>query len=211
MPPGKRRKNYGPEDIALAVQAVKSDGVSIRTASEMFGVPKSTILDRVNNGHGDQIGRPTELTAEEENLIIEHVQLMATWGFPFTGQDLSYFVKAYLDKKGTKTRFSNNLPTHRWVAKFLGRHPQFCMRTANPIKRARAAVSREDVQAFFSHYIKAVEGVPPENLLNYDESAFSDDPGTKKCVYKKGTKHCEKVKGLLLMYQGTVPYLYILV
>jgi hypothetical protein len=124
----------------------------------MYGVPKSTILDRVNNGHGDRIGRLTELSAEEENLIIEHLQLMATWGFPFSGQDLTYFVKVYLDKKGAIraiTRLKNNLPTHRWIAKFLGLHPQYSMRTANPIKRARATVSRDDVQAFFSHYIKA--------------------------------------------------------
>jgi hypothetical protein len=49
----------------------------------MFGVPKSTILDRVNNSHSDQIGQLTELSAEEKNLIIEHMQLMATWDFPF--------------------------------------------------------------------------------------------------------------------------------
>jgi hypothetical protein len=68
------------------------------------------------------------------------------------------------------------------------------MRRANPIKRARAAVSREDVQDLFCHFTEAADGVPPENMLNYDETNFSDDPGTKKCLFKKGTKHCEKVK-----------------
>ena len=200
MPPGKRRKNYNPEDVDLACKAIKEEGLSIRVASDRFSVPKSTLLDRVNGGHGDQIGRPTVLTEDEEALLLEHIQLLAVWGFPFSGQDLCHFVKAYLDKKGASTRFKDNLPTHRWVAKFLGRHPEFSLRKANPIKRARAAVSREDVQEFFNHFAKSVEGIPPENLFNFDETNFSDDPGSKKCLFKKGTKYCEKVKSLVYLY-----------
>ena len=118
---------------------------------------------------------------------------MADWGFPLSGQDLCYFVKAYLDKKGEPTRFKNNLPTYKWVHSFLRRHPEFSLRKTNPIKRARASVSREDVQDFFVNYLEAVEGVPPENIYNCDETNFKDDPGMKKCLARKGTKYVEKV------------------
>jgi hypothetical protein len=69
-----------------------------------------------------------------------------------------------------------------------GHHPKFSLRKVNPIKRARAAVSREDVQEFFSHFAKSVEVIPPENIFNFDETNFSDDPDSKKCLFKKGTK-----------------------
>jgi hypothetical protein len=119
---------------------------------------------------------------------------MADWGFPLSGQDLCYVVKSYLDKKGVKvTRFRDNLPKYKWVQSFLGRHKEFSLRKTNPIKRSRAAVSREDIREFFTNYLIASEGVPPENLMNCDETNFKDDPGLKKCITKKGTKYVEKL------------------
>ncbi len=55
------------------------------------------------------------------------------------------------------------------------------------------AMSREEIRAFFANYNKAVEEVPPENLYNCDETNFKDDPGSSKCMVKKGTKYVEKV------------------
>ena len=118
---------------------------------------------------------------------------MAEWGFPFSQEDLRHFVKAFLDKKGSSTRFVDNLPTRRFVVRFLNRHPQFRLRRTNAIKRSRAMLSREDVKKFFDNFITAVDGVPPGNLFNFDETNFRDDPGCKSCIFKKGTKYCEKV------------------
>jgi hypothetical protein len=92
---------------------------------------------------------------------------------------------------------------HRWVAKFLGRHPEFSLWKASPIKRAKAAVSKEDVQEFLGPFAKSVEGIPPENIVNFDETNFSDDPGSKKCLFKKRTKYCKKVENLVYLY---LPY-----
>jgi len=41
--------------------------------------------------------------------------------------------------------------------------------------------------------LKSIEGVPPENLLNFDETNLSDDPGRKKVLMKKGTKYPERI------------------
>ena len=68
--------------------------------SEAFGPPHTTIRDRVKGLHGTHMGQPTVLSEEEEKWLAEMVQLLADWGFPFTGDDLRYFVKSYLDKKG---------------------------------------------------------------------------------------------------------------
>lgn len=122
------------------------------------------------------------------------IKLLAEWGFPFTGVDLCHFVKLYLDKKGVSvSRFKDNLPTHRWVARFLDRHKDLTIRKTNAIKRSRAALSREDVDAFFDNFMASVEGVPPQNIWNYDETCFRDDPKLAKVICKKGMKYVETV------------------
>ena len=109
-------------------------------------------------------------------------------------EDLRFFVKSYLDRKGVKSRLSDgNLPSYKWVATFLQRHPEFTLRKTTAIKTGRARVSRTEIRKFFDHYLKEVEGVPPENISNYDETSFADDPKIKRCVFKKGTKHPEKI------------------
>ena len=120
---------------------------------------------------------------------------MADWGFPFNGTDIRWFIKNYMDKKGvSNSRFKENKPTSRFIYRFLERHPDLKLRKTNPIKRSRAAVSREDVQEFFTHFKVSAEGVPPENMFNYDETNLRDDPGAKKCLFRNGTKYCEKVQ-----------------
>ena len=162
--------------------------MSVRNAAAACNVPKSTLEDRVSGKHSGVQGRPPVLTREEEGLIIEMVDMMCDWGFPFTKTDLCYFVQSYLNKRGVTTRFTDNLPTRRFVDSFLGRHPDFTMRRTNPIKRSRAGLSREEVLRFFEHYVKSAEGVPPENLYNFDESLLRDDPCSSSCIYRKGTK-----------------------
>ena len=133
------------ETLAEAVAAVKG-GMSIRVAEDTFGIPHSTIRDHASGDHGSMMGHPPELNEVEEAMLKDMVKLLADWGFPFTSVDLCHFVKCYLDKKGTVSkRFKDNLPTHRWVARFLGRHKDLTLRKTNAIKRSRGAVSREEV------------------------------------------------------------------
>ncbi|KAG4078417.1 hypothetical protein HA402_013128 [Bradysia odoriphaga] len=35
--------------------------------------------------------------------------------------------------------------------------------------------------------------VPPENVYNFDETNLSDDPGVKKCIFKRGVKYPERI------------------
>ena len=120
--------------------------------------------------------------------------MLAAWGFPCTSVDLCYLVKCYLDKKGVTSKFKNNLPTHSFTVKFLQRHKDLSLRTANPIKRSRAAVTREEVTEFIQRWKKTIERVPRHALFNYDESNVRDDPGANKCLFKKGIKYPEKVQ-----------------
>ena len=103
-------------------------------------------------------------------------------------------VKEFLNSKGFTTRFGrDNMPGKDWMTAFLKRHPEVTKRRANLLKRSRASVGPVEVTSFFDHWSKVVEGIPPENIWNYDETNFSEDPGAKICFFQRGTKYAEKV------------------
>jgi hypothetical protein len=85
-----------------------------------------------------------------------------------------------IDKKGVMTRFVDNLPTRRFVT--------------TTIKRTKASLSQEEVQKFFDNFRKSAEGVTPEIMYNFDETNLHHDSGSKRCLFKRGTKYCEKVQ-----------------
>jgi hypothetical protein len=74
-------------------------------------VPKATLSNRVNEQVKETLGRPTELTKEEEAILVERLMILGEWGFPMTCRDLRLLIKAYLDVKGKSTRNESNYNT----------------------------------------------------------------------------------------------------
>ena len=87
----------------------------------------------------------------------------------------------------------NNVPGWDWVQSFMKRNG-LTQRMAGNIKVSRAKVDRETIKKYFENVEKALDGVPPENLVNYDETAMCDDPGKKRAIFKRGTKYPEAVR-----------------
>ena len=52
----------------------------------------------------------------------------------------------------------------------MERHPILSTRTANLIKRSRAALSHEIVDNFFEKFKQTMGDIPLENVYNYDET-----------------------------------------
>ena len=61
------------------------------------------------------------------------------------------------------------------------------------ISRERASVGEQDIMAYFDRLKLTLEGVPASDILNYDEPNFSDNPGTKKMLFKRGCKYPERI------------------
>ena len=127
--------------------------------------------------------------------------------------DLRVLAQTYLNSKGRIVKqFLNNLPSAEWAGSFLRRHKsELAARTCQNIKRARACVSAKEVSAYFNNLeqtLKDGEEIPPSNLFNYDETNLSDNPGVKKCIFKRGTKYAERIKdntkaSISIMYCGS--------
>ncbi|KAK6180324.1 hypothetical protein SNE40_012502 [Patella caerulea] len=61
------------------------------------------------------------------------------------------------------------------------------------MKRARATVTPDEMEQYFDNLAETTDGVPPQNIFNYDESNLSDDPGRKKVTAKRGSKYVDRI------------------
>lgn len=66
----------------------------------------------------------------------------------------------------------------------------------------------EVLNQYFDHLENTLIDVPDENMINFDETNLSDDPGKKKCVFRRGAKYRYQIKdfsksNISLMIAGT--------
>jgi hypothetical protein len=103
-------------------------------------------------------------------------------------------VKDYLDKNRV-TRFKDNRPGRMWVKGFLARHKErVTIKKPKNIRRSRAAVSPDDIREYHNNLTRELEGIPPSNIFNCDESCLQDDPSAHKCIFSKGVRYPEQAR-----------------
>ena len=137
------------------------------------------------------------MTPEEEERIAKLITTMSLWRCPLDLLELRMLVKTMLDKAGkTVTKFKNNLPGQDWAQSFLERHKTLTNRITQNIKVSRAVVGNTVVNEYFDNLEESLRDVPQQNIWNYDETNFSDDPGKKKAIVKRGLKYPDRVMNL---------------
>ena len=131
---------------------------------------------------------------KEELNFKQHVLAMSEFGFPFDTYDLRMTVKLYLDKKGCQARqFNNNFPGKDWCQGFLNRHKDLTQRFVCNIKKKHAAISESTIEKYMANLSNELQGVLPDNIINFDETNVTDDPGNKKILTKREVKYPKRV------------------
>ena len=100
--------------------------MSIRRAANFYGIPKSTMCDKLNGQTpmGQKKGPPTKLSPELENRIEKWIVHMARIGYGQTRTDILEKVEELLNKLNIKKMFSDsNGPSIQWYTLFMARHP----------------------------------------------------------------------------------------
>jgi transposase-like protein len=189
------RSRYTPEDMEKAVSLVRNEDYSVAQAALTCGVPRVTLLDRLNGNHKTgRVGRPCVLSKVEEQVLVEVLVLMGQYNYPLTKRHLADMVKHFLDRH-RQTRLKDNRPGRHWIRGFLKRNKdKVVIRKAQNIRRSRAAVSPAAIREYFSNLEKELEGVPPTHIFNCDESCMRDDPSANLCFFMKGVRYPEQVK-----------------
>ncbi len=180
---GRSYQGYNRKYLESACAAVRK-GESIRRASEMYAVPRSTIQDHLKKRpekKDSKPGRRTVFTDEEERILTAGILRCCDWGVSLPKRSICDIIEAFINNRGAnEVRFRNNRPGKDWMKAFLSRHPILRVRIAANIKRSRASVTRETIDSYFHELKGSLEGVSPECILNYDETNFVDDPGQKE-------------------------------
>lgn len=205
----KSYRKYTQSTIEAAIADVEK-GMPYRKAAKKHNISISVLhRHKSHKSIKKQGGQPVLSEAEENEIMLRLVQC-AEWGYPVESYDLRIIVKSYLDHSGrNESRFKDNMPGREWAYSYLKRHEaKISERMCQNIKRSRAKVSPQVIEQYFEHIAKELEGVPPTNIINYDETNLSDDPGKKKVIAKRGCKYPERVMNhskscTSLMFAGT--------
>ena len=122
--PGARNyQNYTKETLEKAAFLVKTKQISLRKAAQEFGIPKSTINNKVKGKHHKKVRGQTRLMEETENMLVNVIDKFAAWKMPLANIDVRLLVQDYLDMKTDEKKvFKDNLPGPDWIDGFVARH-----------------------------------------------------------------------------------------
>lgn len=200
MPPPTKpisKRRYSQDDLQQAMDMVRREGVSIAAAAKNFGIPKSTLQDKLSGKYAidAKMGRPSVLTPQEEKHISDWVISIAKAGFPICKEQLVASVAKIIKELNRPNCFVDSVPGEKWLALFLNRNPQIAERVSQPLTTSRANVTEAKIRAWFveiKNYVKekGLESVfeNPKRIFNADETAFFLCPKGNKVLAKKGEK-----------------------
>ena len=184
------------EQMEKAFAAVEK-GTSIRKAAELYGVPRSTLHDRVSGRVelGCKPGKKPYLTIEEEEEVVSFLLKCAKIGYAHTRKEVIALIQRIAESKGVSQSVSSG-----WWTRFSQRHPDLALRTAMPVSYARAMANDPDV---INRYYDILEETlienklfnEPHRLFNCDETGLPLNPKPLKVVDAKKAKNPSYLTG----------------
>ena len=179
---------WGQEQMHGAIDAVLHEGMSIRRAAEQYGVPKSSLGDRLSGRvlADASCGPATYLSFAEEEELVVFLTRCASIGYAKSRKEVLALVQCVLESRGIQKSVTNG-----WWESFRRRHPGLTLRTAVPLSLARAkATDPEMLARYFDLLEKTIQENDlvgkPGQLFNMDESGMPLDAKPPKLVAVRG-------------------------
>jgi len=194
----KNRLIYTENDIKNALNAVNNSSMKIREAARAFGVPKSTLADRVN-GKKNKITSQTAFSEFTENLLVELIGHLSDIGFGLSKKLFLNLVEEYLIQTDQTHLFANGKPHPNFYFKFMNRHQEKIKTLkAQNISEIRAKSTSPEV---FDEWFKKVKEIydkydlhdKPFNIYNCDESGFQPVQKDVRIITKTSTRNPYKL------------------
>lgn len=186
--------SWSVEVMESALQSIQN-GTSIRSASKRYGVPYSSIRDRIRTGvcTPARLGRSATFTKHEETEIANQVLLLSKLFYGISQIELRRVVYEYAEKNKIRHRFNmvTKLAGLDWMYGFLRRNPSLSLRKPEPTSVNRVkAFNRYEVQRFFSNLEVLMERYKfsPARIFNVDETGISTVQNPCNILAQKGQK-----------------------
>ncbi|XP_051902951.1 uncharacterized protein LOC127588313 [Hippocampus zosterae] len=196
----KKKKKWTEEAMAHALIEVKSGRCTVRKAAKEFGVPKSSLGDRVSGRvtPGCRSGPAQLITSSDEALLVEFSLHMSKHGFPLTKQQLVSFASSIYKRQHRRVAFSKLGQT--WWLNFRKRQEKnITIQPADSVIRGRTVRVRKEALDHFFHLLSTVVedhklGGKSHYIWNCNEMGFQ--LARKKVVLPKATSlGCKSTPG----------------
>ncbi|KAL5493432.1 hypothetical protein EMCRGX_G014613 [Ephydatia muelleri] len=168
--------------MVLALKEVRDGHMSRNAASKAFGVPRSTLCDKLDGKTPEdrRMGPPSVLTKAEEAMLANFCIKYLKCGFPINREDLFDIVQRIIQVDGRQTPFTDGRPGYYWFQGFMRRNPALTERSAEILTGGRAAVTEAAIRKWFNDiktYVVDEEHAgdvfqDPLRIFNFDESNF---------------------------------------
>jgi len=194
-------KKYTEENIQKAVDTIRR-GMSQRTASRMFGVPRSTIQFRMSGAFVKSTPGPSPvLTRNGEEDLVKWLIECSKKGFPRRLENIQASVKNFLETSGLQNPFRDNAPGQGWYKSFLRRHPELTERYPEAVTAASSCVTEKDIRKWFEkiydyltkeNYLHILQD--PTRIFNSDETCFMVCPKMKNVIAARGARNVYEIE-----------------
>jgi hypothetical protein len=162
--------NVSENALQQAIDAVLS-GVSLRRASAMHGVPRTTLSRRLQGVQPKRLAHShhQRLSPWQEEHLVDWILTQGALGVPPTHAQIRHLVQRTLLNNGD----SRPLGKH-WMEGFFARNPQIrTLRGKSMDSRRVNGASTENIKAFFRLLdIPKVKAIRPCNRWNMDETGI---------------------------------------
>ena len=189
---------YSREEMDNALRKIKT-GKSIRSVAKSCKIPRSTLYDHAfgkNKGHNVESVYKKTLSATDETALCNYITYMSDRGFPLTRKMISTLVVAIAKTSNRETQMNLDKkgPSKKWLKRFIKKHPELTERRPDNLERARAEVTKEQIDQYFQLLGDTLERLgirsKPSAIFNCDETGFSGKETYRgKVIVRRGTKH----------------------
>ncbi|XP_033725586.1 uncharacterized protein LOC117315461 [Pecten maximus] len=190
------RVQYDHMSMDKAVTAVKAHDLSIRQAAITFGVPKSTLGDRLSGRveEGSSPGKRPFFPLEVENEVAEKIKIAGRMGFGITRSQLCLKMARLVTAMKLKSPFRNGVPGNDWLEGFSKRHPDVSLRSPTPLNNVRARMLNLEVTRKYFHSLNQTLislnlHQKPKAIWNIDETNVSLTHKPSKVLAELGQRN----------------------
>ena len=206
----KHRKDdtWTAETLKRALSDVTNKSMTVYRAAKFHKIPETTLRRYYKATYTENqplvvkhVGRPTVLTMEEENEIVQTCQLFAEWGFGLTKLEVVNIVTEYCKNSKKPTPFRDGVPGIDWWNGFCKRHPTLVARKPQQFQLLQATAATPDqINNWFVHCLKPELDQlqlhdDPKWIFNVDESGFPLGGKPVKVLAKRGMKSPQSLVG----------------
>ncbi len=189
---GIKLREWSDESMLGAIQAVREGTFGVNRAALEYGVPKTTLNDRISGRvvHGASMGAQPYLSREEEGELVDFLKSCCKMGYGKNRKEVFVLVEAILKKKG---RDLGSPISNGWWQRFLERWPSLSLRTGDAFSVARDRMTDHEV---FDSYFKLLKQTLEENgilhnpgqIYNCDVSGMPLEHKLPCIISQKGAK-----------------------